>query len=135
MLRTGFISYLALAIGIGPGLCCCILRAVPESVPTFRASTVSGCPHCAKKNQPTPPPSPKKCPCRESATCCGILPPATKPHGLTLTKLLSLLAASGDIPALASADLRVRIPMAAGVDSLNVAAAAAVACYAIAAGD
>jgi tRNA G18 (ribose-2'-O)-methylase SpoU len=33
--------------------------------------------------------------------------------------------------ALAAADLRVRIPMAAGVDSLNVAAAAAVACYAI----
>ena len=36
--------------------------------------------------------------------------------------------------ALAAANLRVRIPMAAGVDSLNVAAAAAVACYAIAAG-
>jgi tRNA G18 (ribose-2'-O)-methylase SpoU len=35
--------------------------------------------------------------------------------------------------ALAAADLRVRIPMAAGVDSLNVAAAAAVACYAISA--
>jgi tRNA G18 (ribose-2'-O)-methylase SpoU len=35
--------------------------------------------------------------------------------------------------ALEAADLRVRIPMAAGVDSLNVAAAAAVACYAIAA--
>ena len=33
--------------------------------------------------------------------------------------------------ALDAADLRVRIPMAAGVDSLNVAAAAAVACYAI----
>jgi tRNA G18 (ribose-2'-O)-methylase SpoU len=37
--------------------------------------------------------------------------------------------------ALAAADLRVRIPMAAGVDSLNVAAAAAVACYALAAGE
>jgi tRNA G18 (ribose-2'-O)-methylase SpoU len=33
--------------------------------------------------------------------------------------------------ALAAADLRVRIPMAAGVDSLNVAAAAAVAFYAL----
>ncbi len=33
--------------------------------------------------------------------------------------------------AMAGSDLRVRIPMAAGVDSLNVAAAAAVACYAI----
>ncbi len=33
--------------------------------------------------------------------------------------------------ALAAADLRVRIPMSAGVDSLNVAAAAAVACYAL----
>ena len=32
---------------------------------------------------------------------------------------------------LAAADLRVRIPMAAGVDSLNIAAAAAIACYAI----
>ncbi|CAN5247045.1 RNA methyltransferase [soil metagenome] len=31
--------------------------------------------------------------------------------------------------ALAAADLRVRIPMAAGVDSLNVATAAAIACY------
>jgi tRNA G18 (ribose-2'-O)-methylase SpoU len=34
--------------------------------------------------------------------------------------------------ALAAVDVRVRIPMAAGVDSLNVAAAAAVACYALA---
>jgi len=34
--------------------------------------------------------------------------------------------------AFAACDLRVRIPMAAGVDSLNVAAAAAVACYAMA---
>ncbi len=34
--------------------------------------------------------------------------------------------------AFAACDLRVRIPMAAGVDSLNVAAAAAVACYALA---
>jgi tRNA G18 (ribose-2'-O)-methylase SpoU len=33
--------------------------------------------------------------------------------------------------AMAACDLRVRIPMAAGVDSLNVAAAAAVACYAL----
>jgi tRNA G18 (ribose-2'-O)-methylase SpoU len=33
--------------------------------------------------------------------------------------------------ALEACDLRVRIPMAAGVDSLNVAAAAAVACYAL----
>lgn len=33
--------------------------------------------------------------------------------------------------ALAACDLRVRIPMAEGVDSLNVAAAAAVACYAL----
>ena len=33
--------------------------------------------------------------------------------------------------ALAACDLKVRIPMAAGVDSLNVAAAAAVACYAL----
>ena len=33
--------------------------------------------------------------------------------------------------ALAAADRRVRIPMARGVDSLNVAAAAAVACYAL----
>jgi tRNA G18 (ribose-2'-O)-methylase SpoU len=30
-----------------------------------------------------------------------------------------------------SADVRARIPMSAGVDSLNVAAAAAVACYAL----
>jgi tRNA G18 (ribose-2'-O)-methylase SpoU len=36
---------------------------------------------------------------------------------------------------LSSADLRVRIPMAGGVDSLNVAAAAAVAFYALAHGD
>lgn len=36
--------------------------------------------------------------------------------------------------ALAACDVRVRIPMAAGVDSLNVAAAAAVACYALTGG-
>lgn len=52
-------------------------------------------------------------------------------------KVALLLGTEGDglsDPALASADIRVRIPMAAGVDSLNVAAAAAVACYAIAVG-
>ncbi|MEZ0114141.1 tRNA G18 (ribose-2'-O)-methylase SpoU [Catenulispora sp. EB89] len=52
-------------------------------------------------------------------------------------KVALLLGTEGDglsDPALAAAELRVRIPMAAGVDSLNVAAAAAVACYAIAAG-
>ncbi|RKN12692.1 TrmH family RNA methyltransferase [Streptomyces radicis] len=46
-----------------------------------------------------------------------------------------LLGAEGDglTPrALAAADARVRIPMAHGIDSLNVAAAAAVACYALA---
>ncbi|MFL6112074.1 MAG: TrmH family RNA methyltransferase [Catenulispora sp.] len=51
-------------------------------------------------------------------------------------KVALLLGTEGDglsDRALAAADLRVRIPMAAGVDSLNVAAAAAVACYAIAA--
>ena len=45
-----------------------------------------------------------------------------------------LLGAEGpglSAAALAAADLRVRIPMAAGVDSLNVAAAAAVAFYAL----
>ena len=48
-----------------------------------------------------------------------------------------LLGAEGpglSAAALAAADLRVRIPMAAGVDSLNVAAAAAVAFYALGAG-
>jgi tRNA G18 (ribose-2'-O)-methylase SpoU len=53
-------------------------------------------------------------------------------------KVALLLGTEGEglsDPALAAADLRVRIPMAAGVDSLNVAAAAAVACYAIAAAD
>jgi tRNA G18 (ribose-2'-O)-methylase SpoU len=34
-------------------------------------------------------------------------------------------------PTMASADVRVRIPMHADVDSLNVGAAAAVACYAL----
>ncbi|GAA1955539.1 RNA methyltransferase [Catenulispora subtropica] len=51
-------------------------------------------------------------------------------------KVALLLGTEGDglsDQALEAADLRVRIPMAAGVDSLNVAAAAAVACYAIAA--
>lgn len=48
-----------------------------------------------------------------------------------------LLGAEGDglsPQALDGADLRVRIPMAHGVDSLNVAAAAAVACYVVAGG-
>lgn len=45
-----------------------------------------------------------------------------------------LLGAEGpglSMDAQAASDLRVRIPMAAGVDSLNVAAAAAVACWAL----
>jgi tRNA G18 (ribose-2'-O)-methylase SpoU len=45
-----------------------------------------------------------------------------------------VLGTEGDglaVPTLAAADVRARIPMAAGVDSLNVAAAAAVACYAV----
>lgn len=50
------------------------------------------------------------------------------------TRLALLLGAEGPgltAQALTSADLRVRIPMAGGVDSLNVAAAAAVACWAV----
>jgi tRNA G18 (ribose-2'-O)-methylase SpoU len=49
-------------------------------------------------------------------------------------RLALLLGAEGPgltEQALTSADLRVRIPMAGGVDSLNVAAAAAVACWVI----
>ncbi|HEU5331731.1 MAG TPA: RNA methyltransferase [Actinocrinis sp.] len=49
-------------------------------------------------------------------------------------KVALLLGSEGDglsPRALAACDLRVRIPMAEGVDSLNVAAAAAVACYAL----
>jgi len=49
-------------------------------------------------------------------------------------KIALLLGSEGDglsPRALAACDLRVRIPMAAGVDSLNVAAAAAIACYAL----
>jgi tRNA G18 (ribose-2'-O)-methylase SpoU len=49
-------------------------------------------------------------------------------------KIALLLGSEGEglsPRALAACDLRVRIPMAAGVDSLNVAAAAAVACYAL----
>ncbi|HEV2343376.1 MAG TPA: RNA methyltransferase [Actinocrinis sp.] len=49
-------------------------------------------------------------------------------------KVALLLGSEGDglsPRALEACDLRVRIPMAAGVDSLNVAAAAAVACYAL----
>lgn len=49
-------------------------------------------------------------------------------------KIALMLGSEGDglsPRALAACDLRVRIPMAAGVDSLNVAAAAAVACYAL----
>lgn len=52
----------------------------------------------------------------------------------TAHRLALLLGAEGPgLPAetLAAADLRARIPMAAGVDSLNVAAAAAVALYAL----
>ncbi len=54
-----------------------------------------------------------------------------------LQKCVLLLGAEGDGltgSAIASADYRVRIPMARGVDSLNVAAAAAVACYAVSLG-
>jgi tRNA G18 (ribose-2'-O)-methylase SpoU len=49
-------------------------------------------------------------------------------------KVAVLLGAEGpglSAEALAASDLRVRIPMSAGVDSLNVAAAAAVACWAL----
>ena len=50
-------------------------------------------------------------------------------------KAALLLGAEGpglSVTALEQADERVRIPMARGVDSLNVAAAAAVACYVVA---
>jgi tRNA G18 (ribose-2'-O)-methylase SpoU len=55
--------------------------------------------------------------------------------GLTGTPTALLLGAEGpglSADALAAADLRVRIPMAAGVDSLNVATAAAVAFHEVA---
>ncbi len=57
------------------------------------------------------------------------------PH--RLPKAALMLGAEGDgltAPALAAADLLVRIPMAHGIDSLNVGAAAAVAFYAVNAG-
>ncbi len=55
--------------------------------------------------------------------------------GLAGSRVALLLGAEGPgltADALASADVRVRIPMASGVDSLNVATAAAVAAYAVA---
>lgn len=54
--------------------------------------------------------------------------------GLAGRRVALLLGSEGpglSEPALAAADLRVRIPMAEGVDSLNVATSAAIACYAI----
>jgi tRNA G18 (ribose-2'-O)-methylase SpoU len=64
---------------------------------------------------------------REDAISMDALPIATN------TKLALILGAEGEGisgAAQAVADYRVRIPMAAGIDSLNVAAAAAVAFYA-----
>jgi tRNA G18 (ribose-2'-O)-methylase SpoU len=54
--------------------------------------------------------------------------------GLRGERIALLLGAEGSglsADALAAADLRVRIPMSAGVDSLNVATAAAVAFHAV----
>lgn len=56
--------------------------------------------------------------------------------GLAGSKVALLLGCEGhglSRQALAAADVAVRIPMADGVDSLNVATAAAIACYAVAA--
>lgn len=64
-------------------------------------------------------------------------PSATRLEDLRLAegeRAALLLGAEGpglSADALAASDLRVRIPMAAGVDSLNVAAAAAVACWVV----
>ena len=58
----------------------------------------------------------------------GSLPPSAR------ERCALVMGTEGDgltAPTLHAADLRVRIPMAHGVDSLNVAAAAAVACYEI----
>jgi len=52
----------------------------------------------------------------------------------TRERVALLLGAEGpglSAQAMAASDLRVRIPMAAGVDSLNIAAAAAVACWVV----
>ncbi|MBO0839336.1 MAG: RNA methyltransferase [Sciscionella sp.] len=54
--------------------------------------------------------------------------------GLAGGKVALLLGSEGhglSRPALENADIAVRIPMAPGVDSLNVATAAAIACYAV----
>jgi len=62
-----------------------------------------------------------------------VMPLAELPEGQRARCAL-VLGTEGDglaEPTLASADVRARIPMGNGVDSLNVAAAAAVACYAI----
>jgi tRNA G18 (ribose-2'-O)-methylase SpoU len=62
-------------------------------------------------------------------------PPATPLPEVDATARLALLVgAEGpglSAPALAAADVRVQVPMAAGVDSLNVATAAAIALYAL----
>jgi tRNA G18 (ribose-2'-O)-methylase SpoU len=64
----------------------------------------------------------------------GALPLSELPAD-ALTRVALLLGAEGDGlsgAALSGADVRVRIPMAAGVDSLNVGSAASVAFYALA---
>jgi tRNA G18 (ribose-2'-O)-methylase SpoU len=66
----------------------------------------------------------------EATSLADLTPEVTDRAALLLGAEGSGLSAA----ALAAADLRVRIPMAAGVDSLNVAAAAAVAFYAVGAG-
>ena len=54
------------------------------------------------------------------------------PRSTSASRSCSAPRAPGSRPAvLAEADVRVRIPLAPGVDSLNVAAAAAIAFYAL----
>ena len=63
--------------------------------------------------------------------------PSTRPPRTRLDRVALMLGAEGDglsTQALVAADEWVRIPMAHGVDSLNVGAAAAVAFYAVATG-
>ena len=98
MFRMTLFSFLATVIAAGPTLCCCgfgVLSAVPAHA--IASQPVSaGCPHCAKAKQdvPAPPPSREKCPCRQSATCCGFLPPATKASDSSIADWLTLLAAA-----------------------------------------
>lgn len=97
MARSSLIACLTFVIAVGPSVCCCAFA--PSAVAAKPAEQrLTDCPHCkpVRSNRSQPKPNRPKCPCRQSASGCKLIPVAMlKPGSWVSNWLLSLESAPG----------------------------------------